>query len=508
MEMLTMLRRFGAGASAKFPLGTLLIGGGTLLLVTSCTSLPKDYTKTVTTALKSAPSTGVSGIFEREAKRHPGKSGFGVIPNNREAFTDRVALARFAEKTLDVQYFIWSADTIGQMLGEQIIEAADRGVRVRFLLDDINFKKRDSAVAAISVHPNIEVRIFNPAQHRSIRGLEFVANFGRLNKRMHNKIMVMDNACAIIGGRNIADEYFGLGEKQNNRDLDIVAVGPIVREVSSTFDEFWNSVGAVPIEVLVKQEYSVEDFRNQVATLRGNLKPERYPFPLEADLKTLRSQVGEIAKSFVWANGRVLHDSIETMKGEDGETVKRSLSTEIAKAKRDLIIESAYFVVNDDGIELTRDLTSRGVEVRTLTNSLASNNVIAAQAGHSKNRVALVDAGMDLYELRPDAESVMSQVAPQGKDCVTTLHTKALVIDDRHAFVGSFNLDPRSADINSEIGLLVDSPVFAQKVRSFLNEGIESENSYHVTKDENGKLQWKTIVEGQEQTTARNLLLR
>ena len=269
--------------------GSLILGLGGVLLSGACTSLPTDYPKTVSSALKSPVTTGVGGLFEREARRHPGKSGFAVIPNNREAFTDRVALARFAEKTLDVQYFIWSSDTIGQMLGEQIIQAAERGVRVRFLLDDINFDKRDSAAAALSAHPNIEVRIFNPAQYRSMRGLEFIANFSRLNKRMHNKIMVMDNACAIIGGRNIADEYFGLGEKQNNRDLDIAAVGPVVRDISSTFDEFWNSIGSVPIEALVKKEYKIDDFRSQLAVMRENIRPERYPYPLQADLAALRS---------------------------------------------------------------------------------------------------------------------------------------------------------------------------------------------------------------------------
>jgi putative cardiolipin synthase len=476
-----------------------------VLLVANCTSLPTDYPKTVTSALKAPVTSGVGGIFEREARRHGGKSGFAVIPNNREAFTDRVALAKFAEKTLDVQYYIWSADTIGLMLGDEIVQAAERGVRVRFLLDDLSFKKRDSAAAALSAHPNIEVRIFNPAQHRSLRRIEFMANFGRMNKRMHNKIMVMDNAVAIIGGRNIADDYFGLGETQNNRDLDIAAVGPIVRDISGTFDEFWNSIAAVPIEALVKEEYKIEDFRKQVVVMRETMNPERYPFPLESDLKALRSRVGGMRGDIVWAHGRVLHDSIESMKKKgQGQTLVKSLGAVMRNARKELLIESAYFVVRDNGIEFTRTLTSRGVKVRVLTNSLASNNVLAAQAGHSKHRVALLDAGMDLYEFRPDAASVMWQVAPQGRDSVTTLHTKALVIDGQHAFVGSFNLDPRSADINSEIGLLVDSPVFARKVLTFLDDGIKPENAYHVTKDADGKVRWDTVVDGEPRTWSKD----
>jgi putative cardiolipin synthase len=480
-------------------------GLGGILLAASCTSLPTDYPKTVSTALKSPPTSGVAGSFERAARHHPGKSGFAVIPNNREAFTDRVSLARFAQKTLDVQYYEWHADTVGRMLGDEIIQAAERGVRVRFLLDAISFKKRDSAAAALSAHPNIEVRIFNPAQHRSARSVEFLANFGRLNKRMHNKSMIMDNACAIIGGRNIGDEYFGLGDTYNRRDLDIVALGPIVRDISKVFDEFWNSRASLPIEALVKKEYNIDDFRNEVAVMRQEMEPERYPFPLESDLKSLRARIDGMTGDVVWAHGRVLHDSIESMKTEgQGETVVDALAAVVRGARKEVLIESAYFVVRQQGIDLTRALTSRGVKVRVLTNSLASNNVLAAQSGHSKHRGELLDAGMELYELRPDATSVRWQVAPQGQNCITTLHSKVLVIDEQRAFVGSFNLDPRSAEINSEIGLLVDSPVFARQVKAILDNGIKPENAYHVTKDEGGNLLWDTIVDGQPRTWSKD----
>ena len=483
----------------------MLVGVGAVLLAASCTSLPTDYPKTVSTALKSPPTSGVAGSLERAARRHPGKSGFAVIPNNREAFTDRASLARFAQKTLDVQYYEWHLDTVGRMLGDEIIQAAERGVRVRFLLDAISFKKRDSAIAALSAHPNIEVRLFNPAQHRSARGVEFLANFGRLNKRMHNKSMIMDNACAIIGGRNIGDEYFGLGETSNRRDFDIVALGPIVRDISNAYDKFWNSRASVPIEALVKEEYNINDFRSQVAVLREQMQPERYPFPLESDLKSLRARVDGMTGDVVWTHGRLLRDSIESMKTEgQGETVVVSLAAMIKEARKEVLIESAYFVVRQQGIDLTRSLTSRGVKVRVLTNSLASNNVLAAQSGHSQHRGDLIDAGMDLYELRPDAASVMWQVAPQGRNCVTALHAKVLVIDEQRAFVGSFNFDPRSAEINSEIGLLVDSPVFARKVKAILENGIKPANAYHVTKDERGKLRWDTIIDGQPRTWSKD----
>ena len=471
------------------------------LLATSCTSLPTDYPKPCSTAFKSPASTEIGGMFEREAAKHPGKSGFAIIPDNRAAFTDRVALADFAEKTLDIQYYIWSADTIGRMLGERILKAAERGVRVRFLLDDFSFKNRDSAVAALAAHPNVEVRIFNPYQHRSARVLEMGLNFGRLNKRMHNKIMVMDNAAVIVGGRNIADEYFGISDHYNNRDLDIVAVGPIVRDVSNTFDEFWNSPAAIPISALVKETYDLADFHRQMVTLRQEIAEGNYPYPLDSDVQELKARLHTVSDNLVWAKGEVLHDSFDSMKKRDlGVTVAGQLGREVESCRKELFIESAYFVVKDSGIEFIRNLTSRGVKVRVLTNSLASNNVIAAQSGHSKNRKKLIRADMELYELRPDAASVLAGVAPQGKNSITTLHTKALVIDADRAFVGSYNLDPRSAEINSEIGILVHSPVFAGKVRDYLNQGVEPGNAYHVTLDSRNTLQWKTIVDGQPET--------
>ena len=474
-------------------------------LMTSCTSLPTDYPRTASSALKQPVSTGVSGVLQREAAKYPGKSGFAILDGNREAFTNRVALVDFAQKTLDIQYYIWSADTIGRMLGERILKAADRGVRVRFLLDDHSFKNRDSAVAALGAHPNVEVRIFNPYKHRSARTAEIAFNFKRLNKRMHNKIMVMDNSAVIVGGRNIADEYFGLSENYNNRDLDIAAVGPIVKEISNTFDEFWNSPAAIPIEALVKETYDLNDFHRQVALLREQIKTGNYPYPLEADVATLRQRINTLSSRLVWAKGEVIYDSFESMhKDRKEETVAHKLTHIVTNARKEVAIESAYFVVLDQGVELTRDLTSRGVKVRALTNSLASNNVIAAQAGHSKRRKQLVEAGMEVYELRPDAAAVLDNVAPQGKNSISTLHTKTVVIDREKAFVGSYNLDPRSANINSEIGILVHSPAFARDVAAFLDEGIEAKNAYHLTLGDRNKLQWETTVNGQPKTWTKD----
>lgn len=467
------------------------------LLLAGCGIRYDEVPKTPSHALGKAPNSGVAGQLEAAARRHPGTSGFAVLGDNHEAFTNRVALADFARETLDVQYYIWSSDTIGLMLGDRLVRAADRGVRVRFLLDDVNFKKRDSATAALAAHPNIEVRIFNPHRFRSQRTLEFLAYFGRLNKRMHNKVMIMDDACAIVGGRNIADEYFGLGEDFNNRDLDIAAVGPVVRDLSATFDEFWNSEAAIPIEGFLRELPDRDDFDRQVATLRANIRPERYPFPLDEDVATLRGRIDQVMERMVWARGEVLFDSFESMLGNDPEgMMNRRLHAEVAAAEKDVRIEAAYFVPREGAIETTRNLVERGVDVRVLTNALAGNDVVAAQAGHSRRRPEVIRAGAAVHEFRPDAPVLLSQVAPQARDSRSALHTKTIVIDGRTSFVGSFNLDPRSADINSEIGLLVHSEAFAERVGAFLDEGVRPENAYRVTLDERGRTIWSTEIDG------------
>ena len=274
-----------------------------------------------------------------------------------------------------------------------------------------------------------------------------------------------------------------------------------MRDISNTFDEFWNSIAAVPIEALVKETHNLDDFHRQMGVLRRQIAKGNYPYPLDADVHTLKTRINTIRKQFIWARGEVFNDTFASMKNrEQGQTVMAQIGREILKTRKELLIESAYFVMRDTGVEYARELNRRGVKLRVLTNSLASNNVLAAQAGHNKRRKELIAAGADLYELRPDAAAVRQEVTPEGKNCITTLHTKALVIDGEKAFVGSYNLDPRSAEINSEIGLFVHSRAFASKVRDYLNQGVAPKNAYRVTLDDRGRLRWRTTVDGQTKT--------
>ena len=293
--------------------GTIIMRCCLLLIITiklfnGCTSLPKDYPRTPSTAFQDCESTSIGircAIMESEL---PGESGFTIIRYPRPAFTARIMLTELAEKSLDVQYYIWEADATGRILAERLVRAADRGVKVRLLVDDMNLSGRDKVVAAIDASPNIEIRIFNPFAHRDSRVLDFLTDMRRVNHRMHNKIMVMDNAVAIVGGRNIGNHYFGVDTHANFRNLDIAAAGPVVREISATFDTFWNGDWSVTIEVLVDRPNTDEDLQAAMATVRKQIADNNYPHPLDQDVAALKAELNSVFDSFIWAPGQIVWD--------------------------------------------------------------------------------------------------------------------------------------------------------------------------------------------------------
>ncbi|MFC5050580.1 phospholipase D family protein [Rubritalea spongiae] len=470
-------------------------------LTTTCTKLPSTTNRPSTFAISNPEITQLGMIFENTNPKNSEKSGFSIVHNCQDAFANRIGLTALAEKTLDIQYYVWENDTSGNVLAEHVLRAAERGVRVRILIDGLNFADRDKLAASFAVHENIEIRVFNPALNRFVRTLEYAVDFNRLNKRMHNKLMVMDNACAIIGGRNIADNYFGLHSDTNMRDLDIVAAGPIVQEASSTFDEFWNSQAAVAIEKIIEEPVDQQDYLEVVAKLHKAVSETPFPYPIDLDTSTLRERIQEIANSMIWAKAEIFYDSVASMDNSDeGPTVYAQLQQELLAAQKSVLIESAYFVMREDGIELAKLYKNKGVDVRVLTNSLASNDVTAAQASYKETSDNLLREGFNIFEFRPDAADLRENVADIAKQASTTLHTKALVIDRKRTFVGSYNLDPRSAKINSEIGLFIESEPFAEQICQFLDSGVLPQNAYHLTLDSNGKRQWSTTINGQRET--------
>jgi putative cardiolipin synthase len=440
-------------------------------------------------------STAIGARLAELAADHPGESGFAIIRYGQPALAARIALADLAEKSLDVQYYIWEADATGRILTERLVRAAERGVRVRVLVDDINLSGRDARIAALDAHPRIDVRIFNPFQRRRFRVLDFAIDLARINHRMHNKIMVMDNALSLVGGRNIGAHYFESHSVSNFRDLDIVGAGPVVRETSNVFDRFWNGPWAVPVSELVDRPYTEKDHRSAIEAVRREIEADNYPLPIDTDARTLMDRLDEIFSGLVWAPGEIVWEDPSSVfdSGSPGH-MNEALYERMRNLKQELLIESAYFVPRDRGIQAARNLQERGVSVRVLTNSLSANDVLAAHAGYSKYRKNLVRAGVELYELRPFPGPVDKKVV--SADSRAALHSKAIVFDREAVFIGSFNLDPRSAAINTEAGIYVESSELARQVIEYMEEGVAPENAFRVLLDDDGDLRWVIEKDG------------
>jgi putative cardiolipin synthase len=459
-----------------------------LVLATACGTYDPSYPRRESSAFKDWRGGRLAAFFAPPSGAEPGESGVELIRFGRVALEARLALADLAEHALDLQYYIWDADLSGRLLGERVYRAAERGVRVRLLLDDISIVDRDSQLARFSGHPNIEIRAFNPFRHRSRRLGDFLTNPSRVNRRSHNKVMIADNAAAIVGGRNIADHYFGVHGESNYRDLDAFAVGPVVRDASGVFDDFWNSPYAVPYEAFVNAPQTVEDARAQAEVMRERIAAEPLPYPIGEDVAALKASLEKLRARLVWAPVRVLYDDPSKVEDRAVRGIAGELEDLGTNARSEILIENAYFVPRDRLVKLLSDAVARGVRVRVLTNSLASNDVAAVYAGYKRTRKELLRNGVELHELRPDSamKEEWSLLSTQSR---AGLHAKTAVFDRRWSVIGSYNLDPRSADINTELVLLVDSPAFAARLVEFVDTGADPANSYRVQL-EDGDLRW------------------
>ena len=471
-----------------------------LFLLTSCTTLPTNYPKSPSTAFTHYTSTKLGKLFAKESAKHPGKSGFKLIPYGQDAFTARIAMVRLAQKSLDLQYYLWESEKVGLVLAYEALKAADRGVKVRILIDDIEESGRDDIVASLDAHPNIQIRIFNPFAHRNKHMLDFITDFSRVNHRMHNKTIIADNALAIVGGRNIGDEYFALDEQRNFRDLDIAAAGPVVRQISQVYDHFWNGKWAVPISALANRNYDKNDLSRIRQLFKEKMAALQFPYPLNQSIRSLKKEIIAIRNSFVWAKALYVWDDPDMMHVKadyQKGTMIQKLRERSHFIKKSLYMESAYFVPRPSGIAEIARLHKQGVKIRILTNSLASNDVVPSHAGYAGYRKELLRNGVELYELRPDAGA--RKVATKKlltKTTHTGLHAKVMVMDEEAVFVGSFNLDPRSAAINTEGGLYIESPKIAREVLDFMRIGVDPRNSYRILLDKKGNIYWTTQKEG------------
>ncbi|WP_417516465.1 phospholipase D family protein [Marinobacter sp.] len=425
---------------------------------------------------------------------HPGESGVVMLENAHDAFAARALLAEGADATLDVQYYIWQYDITGTMLLNALYRAAERGVRVRLLLDDNGISGLDEALAALDTHPDIEIRLFNPFVVRNPKWIGYLTDFSRLNHRMHNKSFTADNQAAIIGGRNVADEYFGAGQGALFADLDLLAIGPVVNELSDDFDAYWSSASAYPAATILPDS-GEENLARVVKTSRecsATSEASKYVCVVE-DSEFLKKLL-EGNLEFTWAPVYMVSDDPAKVLGENPEKglLSRQLAEAIGSPKRLVTLVSPYFIPTKTGVEMFRNLQSNGVQVRVLTNSLEANDVAMVHAGYAKYRKPLLEAGVQLFELRklPGGEPVESdlQRSLMGSSS-SSLHAKTFAVDGESLFVGSFNFDPRSVHINTELGFVIESPELTQMMEARFEEQVRI-TAYELVLDEDGDLQW------------------
>lgn len=444
-----------------------LIAACLVVLLTACASLPSQTGRTQSYALQNAETTRLGVVFAPQEKQHPDSSAFHLLPDPQNAIVARVMLAETADRTLDLQYYIWHDDLTGRELAAALLRAADRGVRVRVLLDDLGTNADDQVLLALSSHPNVEIRLFNPVASRTFKKLASAVEFSRVNRRMHNKAMIADNEGAILGGRNIGDEYFGASSEVTFGDLDVLVHGPIVRDVSNAFDEFWNADSAYPIDSLMGHRADPAALADYRAKLDQYIVSQHNsPYIVQARQRLAQAMAGP-HDDYSWGKALLLYDDptkiTRSPNDRQGHLMTQFSALDL-EPKQEMLIVSPYFVPGEQGVAWIRKQTERGVRVTVLTNSLAATDVSAVHAGYQRYRKDLLAAGVQLYELKPVATEGATEKKLIFGSSKASLHAKTYVFDRQTIFIGSMNLDPRSTTLNTEIGVLCESQAAAGQV--------------------------------------------
>jgi putative cardiolipin synthase len=470
-----------------------------LAALSGCASVDFDYPKSDSRVLQNTDQGNAAKLFSKQVAEHPGESGFYPIYEGVDSLALRLLMAERAEFSIDAQYFLIYDDLVGNAFVNALLRAADRGVRVRFLLDDVLAKGLDPALAALDAHDNFEVRIFNPFAHRSARALD-VTNLGRVTRRMHNKSFTVDNHVTIIGGRNIAGEYFDARSNEKFVDLDVFAVGPVVPEVSSMFDTYWNHRAAVPVSAFAETPENADAaltvLNEKIARSLEDIEASQYA---EAVRSSILDYVASDTSALTWAPYDLVFDSPDKSSAEtvdESEFITHQMSDSIGEVKEELFVVTPYFVLLDDEVEMFRSLRERGVDVTVLTNSLASNNHTSVHGGYSPSRKPLLEMGVKLYELRAGLDVPADK--PLSRDTVvSTLHAKTFVVDRKSVFIGSFNWNQRSVNRDTELGVIIHSPKIAEELVNRVSAALPVA-SFELLLNESDKLRWKTIENGQE----------
>lgn len=470
-----------------FILSALLIG---------CSPLPplEPRSNSQSISRAEAQQTELGRSLQPLIESHSGLSGIYALPNAYEAFAVRSLLIQAAEKSVDVQYYIWRADSTGLMLLKNILNAADRGVKVRLLLDDNGIDKLDKDLALLNTHPNIEVRLFNPFVLRKPKVLGYVTEFNRLNHRMHNKSLTVDNMATIVGGRNIGDEYFGATDQVLFTDLDVLAFGPVVEDVSNDFDKYWASTLAYPVDKIIKLKANdkLADIDLERAA-RANPEETRTYLHLLATTDLVKQLLNQ-SLVVEWVKTEMVSDDpIKAEgKGSGDQLLTYQLQRALGTPTHQVDLISPYFVPTKTGVEGFEHLLQQpNMQVRLLTNSYEATDVAAVHAGYIKRRKALLKAGMEIYELKKQSSSDFLEKKHKKvyQSSGSSLHAKTFIIDNKRVFIGSFNFDPRSANLNTELGFVIHSSALAQQIGNMFNAEIP-ESSYQLQLSDEGKVIW------------------
>jgi putative cardiolipin synthase len=465
---------------------------------------PRADDKPVAEAVAPVAQTPATDYVAVEEGTHPaGESGFRLLTKPSNALMSRLALADQAAQAIDLQSFIFNDDATGRLVAHHLLDAADRGVRVRLLVDAMDSRDPD-LFDALDAHRNIEVRLFNPFGSRDPGKLatlgQMLMEFQRLNRRMHNKSFIVDNRIAIVGGRNIGDEYFDADGDSNFRDLDLLAIGPVVRNASNAFDTYWNDETAVPANAFG----SKYDGPQGLATLRARLDKNERRFErsdyAQAVVAELPHGATEVRPGdWFWGPAELVADApgkVEARGDQPALRIGPRLQQVLEAAQSEVLITSPYFVPGESELAQLAGLVKHGAHVSVLTNSLASTDHATVHAAYSQRRHALLDGGVRLFELRPRPEQAPSAAAATSGGDVA-LHAKSFVVDRRYVFVGSLNLDPRSKLLNTEMGVIVDNPALAAAIADYFASATAPANAYEVVRDkDSGHLRWVTEDDG------------
>ena len=491
--MIVMLKSLYLIVLAFSKRGFPLLGMLTLAaLLSACATLPPAEPVTEPVVHVTETNNELAQVVSALRANRDNLTGIYPLSDSHDSFAARASLIQAAEHTLDLQYYIWHNDVAGQLLAHALMQAADRGVKVRLLLDDNNTVGLDALMLRLDAHPNIQVRLFNPFVNRKFRFMGYLTEFKRLNRRMHNKAFIVDQQAAILGGRNIGDEYFGNGDGVMFMDLDVLAVGEVTEDVADDFERYWRSPSSYALAQILGEK--------KIHTPKEKLTPEAQAKRQEDRTTNLQkskesdfaSELQQQRLPLQWSKAKLVSD--DPAKALGSQKINRHIVDDLSQAlgepKQSFLIVSPYFVPTKTGTHELIQLANSGIDITILTNSLAATDVAPVHSGYAKYRKPLLRAGINLYELKP---TVIKPVIFKDRGLTgssgSSLHAKTIAVDNETLFIGSFNMDPRSANLNTENGVVIHNPGLTRHFKQTLLSNVPI-NAYEVQLDEQQRLVW------------------